>query len=216
MNPGYLAEIERAFLALAGRGLMLSAADVALVDQWHRAGIPAEVVLSGLAAAFERPQSRPTRVRGLAFARRSVEDAMEAYRSRQVGSAPVVPEAAAAGERPAELLRARLAALAPTSPALLELVDLLRRRVAAWSAEASYDDIAMDWVDLLSWAEEEGWARLGPEVKGQIDASLDALLAQERRRAAPEHYAQTREVHRRRLVREHLGLPSPTDLDARA
>ena len=216
MNPGYLAEIERAFLALAGRGLMLSAADVALVDQWHRAGIPAEVVLSGLAAAFERPQSRPTRVRGLAFARRSVEDAMEAYRSRQVGSAPVVAVAAVAGERPAELLRARLAALSPASPALVELVDLLRRRVAAWSAEAGYDEIAMDWVDLLAWAEEEGWARLGPDAKGQIDAALDSLLAQERRRAAPEHYAQTREVHRRRLVREHLGLPSPTDLDARA
>ena len=216
MNPGYLAEIERAFLALAGRGLMLSAADTALVDQWHRAGIPAEVVLTGLQAAFERPQSRPTRVRGLAFARRSVEDAMEAYRSRQAGAAPVTVTSIPVELRPAEILRSRLAALAPASSALAELVELLRRRVAPWSVDADYDEIAMDWIDLLSWAEEEGWARLGPEAKGQIDAALDALLAGERRRAAPEHYAQTREVHRRRLVREHLGLPSPTDLDARA
>lgn len=216
MNPGYLAEIERAFLALAGRGLMLSAADVALVDQWQRAGIPAEVVLSGLAAAFDRPQSRPTRVRGLAFARRSVEDAMEAYRSRQVGATPVLAQSAPAGARPAELLRARLDALSPTTPALAELVDLLRRRVGGWSVEAAYDEIAMDWVDLLAWAEEEAWDRLGSHAQAEIDAALDTLLAHERRRAAPEHYAQTREVHRRRLVREHLGLPSPTDLDARA
>lgn len=216
MNPGYLAEIERAFLALAGRGLMLSSADMALVDQWHRAGIPAEVVLAGLGAAFDRPQPRPTRVRGLAFARRFVEDAMEAHRSRQVGASAVLPEVVPAGQRPAEILRSRLAELAPATASLGELVELLRRRVAHWSAEATYDAVSMDWVDLLAWAEEEGWARLTAESRAAIDATLDTLLANERRRAAPEHYAQTREVHRRRLVREHLGLPSPTDLDARA
>ena len=50
MANEYLAVIERYFVLLLGRGLMLSATDVALVEEWYQAQIPADLVCRGLAS----------------------------------------------------------------------------------------------------------------------------------------------------------------------
>ena len=215
MNAAYLAAIERAFLGHTGRGLMLSATDITLIEQWERAGIPLEVVLAGLAGAFERPRAKPTRVRGLAFARRAVEEAMGVHRACSVGASVVASAALPRGEWPAERLRARLSD-AQASLEALDLFERLRRRLEPLPAEASYEDVVAVWLPLLDWAVSEGWARMPAESRAEIERALERLLGEERRRADPSHFEETWEAHRRQLVRTHLGLPSVSALDARA
>ncbi len=83
------------FLDLRGSGLMLSPADLELVDRWKAESIPVEVVCRGLKMGREsharlRPGVRPPQ--NLSYYASAVEEAWRAFRERRVGR----------GERPSE------------------------------------------------------------------------------------------------------------------
>ena len=83
MNPEYVEKVGRAFLAQTGRGLLLSPRDHTIVEQWSRAGIPADIVIEGIESAFATPPAR--RVNSIAFASHAVDRAAQAWRSRKTG-----------------------------------------------------------------------------------------------------------------------------------
>ena len=201
MDTAYLAAVERAFLQRAGRGLMLSPADIALVAQWARAGVPVGVVLEGIEAAFVRPPSRAPR--GLSYVRASVEAAFSAYRARQAGggaSGPAAPRAVAepAARRLTEAAEAQADALvaqalrdaARACEALGELADA-----------ASVDAIERALLDRLR-------AHLSPSDAGVMLREIDARCAQERRGSSPEVWLSVREAQFERALRARAGLPA--------
>ena len=199
----YLAEVEQAFLGRLGRGLMLSAADVELVARWERSGAPVEVVLDGLAAAFERPGLAVGRVRALGFARRSVESAIEAWRQRGVGAFVGSRE----GVTPDEELGKLLADRESAAPAEFRFVfQQLRVRLGARE----------DFVALWAWAADAAWRVMAPGDRQAIESELERSLGRERRLADPLHFAETWEAQRRRAVRARVGLPEPGDLAPRS
>lgn len=51
---GYLETVERFWLLLRRRGLMISPKDVQLVEEWRRAGVPARIVCAALVEGVER------------------------------------------------------------------------------------------------------------------------------------------------------------------
>jgi len=209
VNPAYLAAVERRFLERSGRGLMLSAADLDLVGRWFRAGVPVEVVLEGVDAAFERFAGG--RIRGLSFTRRAVEAAIAMHAERRVGAViEATVQVGASGDAPPAVvaLRRRLESARVEDAPVQEIVERVRARVSGWSEALPEGEVVVAWEALLGWAEDEAWARLSPGVRGEIERALEAELAVERRRAAPEHFAETWDRQRRRLVRTHLGLPS--------
>ncbi len=81
--------VEQYFLSLRGRGLMVSAQDIATIGQWERTGVPVWVVCEALRTAFERraakkgPAARPPS--SISFARRDVEEAIAAWHRSRVG-----------------------------------------------------------------------------------------------------------------------------------
>ncbi|MDD8026050.1 MAG: hypothetical protein PHI34_06020 [Acidobacteriota bacterium] len=89
-SQAYFQSVARAFLALRGAPLILSAAEVDLIAAWRAAGIPLLVVLEGIERTFERASAR-SRPRGrgptLAYCRGEVERAMARRRDRRVGEA---------------------------------------------------------------------------------------------------------------------------------
>jgi len=97
----YFRAVERAFLGLRAGGLVLSPADWDLVCRWEERGIPLDVVLSGIRAAFAgkiRPSSRMP----LGECSRAVEAAFEARRVQRTGAAApgeTAPEAESGLER---------------------------------------------------------------------------------------------------------------------
>lgn len=86
LSPAYVQAIERAFLEMSGKGLMLSARDLELIQRWARAGLPAKIVIQGIERAFDhRKQARRT-IRGLESVVKSVETVAQEWRARQVGA----------------------------------------------------------------------------------------------------------------------------------
>ncbi|MEE2786659.1 MAG: hypothetical protein VX589_04915 [Myxococcota bacterium] len=83
MTDEYVQRIGDAFIKHSRRGLMLSPRDRMIIERWQRAGIPLDVVMTGLNDAFANPPRR--RVTSIAFARPAVERAQAAWRNRDVG-----------------------------------------------------------------------------------------------------------------------------------
>jgi len=52
-NSEYLKDIEKYFLSLAGKGIMLSSMDYSLILEWRNKEIPKEVIFKGINRAFE-------------------------------------------------------------------------------------------------------------------------------------------------------------------
>ena len=83
--------VSQYFLALKGRGLMLSARDLELVREWESQGAPVRVVCAGIKAAFDAhrkahpaPTARPPA--SLSHCRKAVERALKSWRESRVGS----------------------------------------------------------------------------------------------------------------------------------
>jgi len=201
MDTAYLTAVERAFLQRAGRGLMLSPADIALVTQWARAGVPVGVVLEGIDGAFLRPPSRPPR--GLAFVRASVEAAFTAHRARQAGSGPTGGAGACLAAGPA----ARRLSDAAEAHGDVVVAQALREAARACEAlgdladAASIDAIERALLDRLR-------AHLSPSDAGAMLREIDARCAQERRGSSPEVWLSIREAQFERALRARAGLPA--------
>jgi hypothetical protein len=89
----YFTEIEERFQQRRGSLLMLSTLDWALIETWHEAGLPLEVVLRGIDDAFDkhdaqklRAKGRTRKINGLAWAAQSIMQAAEAAAEAATGS----------------------------------------------------------------------------------------------------------------------------------
>ncbi|GAC1650917.1 MAG: hypothetical protein NVS9B15_10770 [Acidobacteriaceae bacterium] len=89
----YFTEIEERFSERKGMLHLCSTMDWALMDMWKEAGVPLEVVLRGIDAAFDNWEKRPERhkvrrVNSLAFCAQEVLSAAQKMASASVGSSP--------------------------------------------------------------------------------------------------------------------------------
>lgn len=224
LSGPYIHAIERAFLEQSGKGLMLSARDMEIIQRWARAGLPAEVVIQGIERAFDH-RKKTKSIRGLEAVTKSVETVAQAWRTRQVGgrgSAPLSPTPQAPSHDPAveqaELTRAFDHLLTEVErarrdvhePRLIALIDLLLGRLGHIRDDALIGRIE-DPVTALERLEEKAsnafWERLDEDTREMLSARVDDMLAEERRVADPQSWEATRTRQLMRQVRRHLGLP---------
>jgi hypothetical protein len=82
--------VEQYFLALKGRGLMISAVDLARIRAWEQTGVPIRAVCEAIRSAFDRHQARHGEQarppESLSFCSRAVNRAIKAWREANVGS----------------------------------------------------------------------------------------------------------------------------------
>lgn len=192
-DAAYLEAIETALLARTGRGLMLSAIDVQYVHRWARAGVPAEVVIEGIDAAFER---NPRTTRGLSYASKAVDEAIAAWNTRRVGGRDAVVEAAAASTEVQPALERLLKRVADAglrhSPAIR---IVLRDAYRSIRAIGPNDDPVGALEAIAESAHDALWAVLEPAERAELLAQLaDAGIAATRPR-------------RWRALRTRLALP---------
>ncbi|MGA1984111.1 MAG: hypothetical protein ABSG84_16805 [Acidobacteriaceae bacterium] len=98
----YFTEIETRFLQRRGSILMLSTLDWALIETWREAGVPLEVVLRGIDAAFDKHDAQRARlgnrrqrqVNGLAWCAQAVLEAIQQSREASVGIGAAASEPA--------------------------------------------------------------------------------------------------------------------------
>lgn len=192
MTGDYLRAIEGALLTRTG-GLMLSAIDLQHIRRWARAGVPAEVVIEGIEAAFEK---NPRTTRGLSYAAKAVDDAVRVWTERRVGGRDTVIETAAAEAevKPAleRLLRRVVDAGLRHDASIRMVLRDIYRQINALDPQA---DPVTTLAEIAEAAHDALWAVL--------DASAQALLTQQVVDAGVE----LTRARRWRAVRTHLALP---------
>ena len=190
----YFQAIEETFLHLRGAPLLLSPSDYRMAREWHREGIPLDVVLRALREFFERQRARetPKRVWGLRQCRPAVEGA---WRELRELTAPG-RRGPGAGEETAPLdVGARLQALAGSLPEELPGREALAHRIRELAAGAG------DGGEPDPQAVEEGLAALDEEA---LTSALDGLDP-DRRSALEEETERTLSVLADRVPREEAG-----------
>ena len=183
----YFTEIEERFQQRRGSLLMLSTLDWALIETWHEAGLPLEVVLRGIDDAFDkhdaqklRAKGRTRKINGLAWAAQSIMQAAEAAAEAATGSRPATVheerESGFEAERIRLYLDSNAAAIEATGVAL-EVAGRLRE-LATWVNDRNLEELDR----TLTVLEEKMFAGL---MASATEEELVALREQAARELAP-------------------------------
>ena len=189
---------------------MLSPKDHRWVEQWYRAEIPSDVVVTGIKDAFS--QSVPRRVHSLAFVAPAVERAAQSHRTRKVGGALLErDDDLIVAERLSRLLsQIRAAGSAHDEPRVIQLLANAAQEVEA--ATSKWKQIPeFDLGSALESLEKEtldfGLGVMPPNQRADLEAEVQGALA--------EHppmqslvYEQTRLAFTQRRIRRYLGIPA--------
>jgi hypothetical protein len=217
----YLRTVETLFLGLRGSGLMLSPADVAVVQRWFQAGAPLRAVCRALVLIAER-STEPNAMRKLSlrYCSKAVMEHVKLERAVQLSARPAPP--ASPTEQPQDhglyaraeqvlrdaLSKPHAAWSAPVQQALSSALEALTQRRASARVEpvgpeeASFHLAVLD--DALDAAVEQGLnsdelTAYSATVRRDHPRQLEALPGPERglwlRRRAVQ------------LARQRLGLP---------
>ena len=187
----FVRAIESAWMALAGRPVVVSPRDFEMLAGWHRRGIPLRVVLAAIEEWGRTHRGRPPgSLRAFAPA---IEAAWEAVRSGRAAAA--APSVAVRGQNPiAAWERAR------SAPAPQALRALLDRAIAA--ARGGEEPAAVDA------AVDRGLPQAAPQAAvAAADGATTEALAPFRSRMSPDAYRSTWERARADRLRDALGVP---------
>ncbi len=220
----YFTEIEEHFQQRRGSLLLLSTLDWALIELWRDAGIPLEVALRGIDAAFDKHEARQRRgplrrVNGLAWCAQAVMEAAEQQKEAAIGtSAPseTEPEDGFETQRIAEHLESGAAALhaaattpgAPAPEALTQLSARLRALVQELPQRLTQVE---DLERQLTVLEEKLFATLTTAVPEEMllqfktEAARDLSAYRSRMSAVQLRQVEQQFVHKRLL--EHYQIP---------
>ena len=168
----YLRIIERRFLELRGRGLMLSPRDVMLVESWRQREIPTRVILGALEDGARRfwdgrPHGTPLPA-SLAYFAPHIDDATRQRQQLLVegGSSPRGQTSQPQTTRQA------------ARDALLACVEASGRRQ---EVESARQVLRKAWRRLAQASSDEAWWELVMDVDGELVQSLEATLDEDQR-----------------------------------
>jgi hypothetical protein len=198
-DHAYFQAIESSFIRWRGAPLLLSPSDWQLARQWHRQGIPLDLVLETLEEVFVTRQARGAKgkVQGLRYCAPAVE---KAWSARQ--------ELTATGERlaPPKLdLTERLHGLAKTLVETTSVSKDLTDRLAA--LEGAPEDVEAALADLDREMIDQATADLSDASLKTIGEAIEESLAKLDSRLDNEEAARMRERLLREAIRRRLNLP---------
>lgn len=195
-DHAYFQAVEEIFVGLRGSPLLLSPADWQVARQWHREGVPLDLVRRALEEVFTRRKERGAKgkISSLRYCAPAVEAAWEELKDL---SAPGHRAAAPAFE-----IAPRLAALAAVLPPGFET---LAARIAALDgdAQAVEEHLASLDREMLDSAA----ATLDGEVRAEVDGAVEKTLSSLGGRLPAGELERSRERLVRQALRRRMGLP---------
>lgn len=192
----YFRAIEELFVRLRGSPLLLSPEDWRQAEEWHRRGVPLELVLATLEQVFARRGERGAtgKIQSLRYCASAVDAAWEEIEALMAGGRRRDPPAVDVG--------ARLLALAASlPPAQAELAGGVRGLTGTTSEVEKALAILDEEMMAVALAELPATERRSLE---QRTASALAALAD---RIQPDELAEARDRLLRQALRRARGLP---------
>lgn len=213
----YLRAVEQRFVELRGRGFMLSARDLQLVERWRQAGVPLRIVLraleDGVASFLDRNVSGMPLPSSLAYFENQVDKAAALWRERTMSWGKVAQPGTASAE-------------GPERSGLLEgVMSVVMASGQACEDEAIKAVLRETWRALRQSADqgsEEPWALIAALDADMVeaveatleDATRERLHAEAEGQLSPRGAGMSAEARKARqrlnfvaLMRERVGLP---------
>jgi hypothetical protein len=224
----YFTEIEEYFWKKRGAHLLVSPLDWAIMEAWHKAGVPLEAALKGIDRAFES-YGRSRRgagkaLKSLAYCTDAVLEAAEESQEAAAGNSPESGRAKAAASFSREELKIYFAknvaqlekAAEKHQTERPQLESRLKAIARALESSSAYLEApgALDLEDLerrLTVLDEKLHAALtsdaGEELLLRIRREADGQLAPYRRKMKAEQLALVEKQYMQKRMLEEFGLP---------
>jgi hypothetical protein len=224
----YFTEIEEYFWKKRGAHLLVSPLDWAIMEAWHKAGVPLEAALKGIDRAFES-YGRSRRgagkaLKSLAYCTDAVLEAAEESQEAAAGNSPKSGRAKAAASFSREELKIYFAknvaqlekAAKEQQTERPELESRLKAIARALESSSAYLDApgTVDLEDLerrLTVLDEKLHAALtsdaGEELLLRIRREADGQLAPYRRKMKAEQLSLVEKQYTQKRMLEEFGLP---------
>ena len=200
----YIADIERYFLGLAGKGLMLSARDYGFIRELGERSVSKEMVIKAIAYGFEEKRQRGARKpRGLFNIKQEVEEYLKAH------SAQPEPQNDAAFARSSiieqALKRLDRIIVEEKREDIREKYEKLRQRVRE-TDDAESANIYKRFNSLWRGFVEDVFSGLSAEIQKQITDSALSRLPEEAKLYDEDAKKRTLNAFRDEIVCEALGI----------
>jgi hypothetical protein len=201
----YFQAIEATFLRLRGSPLLLSPKDWQTAQEWHRQGVPIELVERTLEEVFERRRERgdERKISSLRYCARPVEAAWKQLREL---TAP--GDRASAGEAGLLEVAPRLAALAAALPEALPERGAVAARIRALAGHDDPRRVEEGLGELEARLLDDLLAALPAKERAAIEAQARESLAPLAERMTREGAERARERLVRQKLRRRTGLPT--------
>ena len=204
----YIADIERYFLGLAGKGLMLSARDYGFIRDLGERSVSKEMVIKAIAYGFEQKRRRGDREpRGLFNIRHEIEDYLKAQSAERESGQPAPRNAAFAGSSIIEQVLKRLdrIIIEEKREDIRGKYGELRRRVGETDSTGSaniYKQFDLLWRDFM----EDVFSGLSAERRKRITAAALSRLPAEAKLYDEDARRKTLNAFRDEIVCEAFGI----------
>ena len=204
----YVADIERYFLGLAGKGLMLSSRDYGFIRELGERSVPKEMVIKAIAYGFEQKRRRGAgEPRGLFSIRHEIEDYLKTHSVEREPEQPRPRNADFARSSIIEQALKRLdrIIIEEKREDIREKYERLRRRVRETDDAGSanvYRQFDSLWRDFV----EEVFSGLSAERQKQITASALSRLPEDAKLYDEDARRKTLNAFRDEIVCETLGV----------
>lgn len=200
----YIADIERYFLGLAGKGLMLSARDYGFIRELGERSVSKEMVIKAIAYGFEEKKQRGAqKPRGLFNIKQEVEEYLKAH------SAQPEPQNDAAFARSSiiekALKRLDRIIIEEKREDIREKYEKLRQRVRE-TDDAESANIYKRFNSLWRGFVEDVFSGLSAEIQKQITDSALSRLPEEAKLYDEDAKKRTLNAFRDEIVCETLGI----------
>jgi hypothetical protein len=198
-DHAYFRAIEEVFIRLRGAPLLLSPTDWQIARDWHRAGIPLELVCTTLEELFRQRAEAGKRgsVRSLKYCQSAVK---QSWLARQELAAP-----AARGDQVEMDIETRLLNLAAALPGSLPERDRLYRQIR--ELEGGVQDVEHELSLLDRQVMEALRSGITPEATAKIERGVEEVLARLETRLPADERPAVRERLFDQAVRRRAGLP---------
>ncbi len=207
-EPNYIADIERYFLGLAGKGLMLSARDYGFIRELGERSVSKEMVIKAIAYGFEKKRQRGVQdPRGLFNIKQEVEEYLKAQLAEPEPEQTEPKTAAFVRSSIIEQALKRLdeIIIEEKEEGIKEKYKTLRQRVCETDSAGSaniYKQLDSLWQGFV----ENVFSGLSAERQKQILAAVQSRLPSEARLYDEDARERTLKAFRDEIVCETLGI----------
>lgn len=202
----YIADIERYFLGLAGKGLMLSARDYGFIRELGERSVSKEMVIKAIAYGFEKRRQTGARdPRGLFNIRQEIEEYLKTQSAEPERAEPETAAFARSSIIEQVLKRLDKIIIEEKEDHIREKYERLRERVCETDGTGSanmYRQFDSLWRDFV----EDVFSGLSAERQNQITAAAQSRLPDEAKLYDESARGETLKAFRDEIVCETLGI----------